>query len=141
MLICPSCQSPVDDSSGCRGCFFFKNCGLIRCSACGTEFVGGSHAASFLEKIRASFRKKKNAALRAKEGILLLSGVKERGGYRIVSMTLKNQATLARLTSYGLARGSLVDLRACSPSYLLRVGETDLALEPRVAEGIFVERV
>jgi Fe2+ transport system protein FeoA len=58
----------------------------------------------------------------------------ERG--RIVAITLKDPALLHRLTGLGLYPGALVTLRQHRPTAIVRVAETDVALENKLTQHI-----
>ncbi|NOZ76379.1 MAG: metal-dependent transcriptional regulator [Euryarchaeota archaeon] len=62
----------------------------------------------------------------------------ERG--RIVFMTPKEHEVLDRLSTMGLIPGSVITLHQKRPSYVIRVGETDLALDEKIARDIFVKK-
>lgn len=53
----------------------------------------------------------------------------------------KNNPQLDRLISFGIVPGVSVTLTQKEPSFVLRVGETQIALEEKVAKNIFVRRM
>lgn len=59
---------------------------------------------------------------------------------RIVFITPKTHARLDRLGSLGIVPGGQIKLHQKKPTYVLRVGETDVALDSDVAREIFVRR-
>jgi len=50
-------------------------------------------------------------------------------------------ATLDRLAGLGIVPGSKMRLHQKSPSYVVQVGETTVALDEAIAKGIYVKRV
>ncbi len=60
---------------------------------------------------------------------------------RIVFMTPKSHALLDRLTSLGIVPGSEIRLHQKQPTCVVKVGETDIAIDCNVAKEIFVKRV
>jgi DtxR family Mn-dependent transcriptional regulator len=60
---------------------------------------------------------------------------------RIVHIVPREARRLIRLSNLGVVPGAVVRLQQKSPAVVLRVGETSLAVEPEVAEEIYVKRV
>ena len=60
---------------------------------------------------------------------------------RIAYIRPKNHARLHRLTSFGLVPGVTVKLHQTYPAFCLKFEETELAIDPDVAEDIFVSRI
>ena len=58
------------------------------------------------------------------------------GGRAVVSRLEGDPELLARLTAQGIAPGVTVHLLQRSPTYVIEIGETTIALERRVAEAI-----
>lgn len=59
---------------------------------------------------------------------------------RIVFITPKSHARLDRLASLGIVPGSMIRLHQKHPTCVMRVGETDIAVDATVASEIFVKR-
>ena len=70
-----------------------------------------------------------------------LSNVEVGKDYRIVFITPKNHARLDRLSVLGVHPGSVLHLHQKRPTYVVRVGETDVALDLDIADDIFVKLV
>lgn len=70
-----------------------------------------------------------------------LSEVKAGAHYEIQAIGQDNRLRLARLATYGLIPGSRVRLMQKRPAYVIRIGETDLALDVDVARDILVRLV
>jgi DtxR family Mn-dependent transcriptional regulator len=60
---------------------------------------------------------------------------------RIAYIRPKNHARLHRLTAFGLVPGVTVRLHQTYPAFCLKFEETELAIDPDVAEDIFVSRL
>ena len=60
---------------------------------------------------------------------------------RIVFMTPKTHARLDRLGSLGIVAGSTVSLHQKQPAYILQIGQTNVAIDPEIAQEIFVKRI
>jgi DtxR family Mn-dependent transcriptional regulator len=60
---------------------------------------------------------------------------------RIVYIRPKNHSRLHRLTAFGLVPGVTVRLHQTYPAFCLKFEETELAIDPDVAEDIFVSRI
>jgi len=58
--------------------------------------------------------------------------------YKILFITPKYHSLLERLSGLGVAPGSKLHLAQKSPSYVLRVAATDVALDRDIADGIYV---
>jgi len=59
---------------------------------------------------------------------------------RIVFMTPKSHARLDRLAILGIVPGSDIRLHQKRPTFVLEVGETNVAIDPEIAREIFVRR-
>jgi DtxR family Mn-dependent transcriptional regulator len=60
---------------------------------------------------------------------------------KIVFITPKSHATLDRLGSMGIIPGSTLRLHQKRPAFVIRVGETDLAIDEEIARQIYVKRL
>lgn len=59
---------------------------------------------------------------------------------RIVFITPRYHGRLDRLGSLGVVPGSMVTLHQKHPSYVLRIGETEIAIDEEIAREIYVKR-
>jgi DtxR family Mn-dependent transcriptional regulator len=57
---------------------------------------------------------------------------------RVAYIKPRHHQRLDRLASFGVVPGTVVQLHQRKPSCVIKIGETDLALEGEVAEEIFV---
>lgn len=60
---------------------------------------------------------------------------------KIVFISSKYHARLDRLSSLGIIPGSVIRLHQKQPTYVIRTGETELALDKDLAREIFVKKV
>lgn len=60
---------------------------------------------------------------------------------RIVFIVPKEEARIDRLTSLGVVPGSIIKLKQKRPSFILKIDETSLAIDPVIAEEIYVKQV
>ncbi len=58
---------------------------------------------------------------------------------RVVELRSGDAARLDRLGAYGLVPGSLVLMAQARPTFILRIGETEIAVDQEVAGQIIVE--
>ena len=59
---------------------------------------------------------------------------------RIAFITPRYHSRLDKLTTFGILPGSLISLHQKHPSYVIQVGETQLAVEEEIAREIYVRR-
>lgn len=129
MTTCPLCQHKFEGRTACHGCGMMAGCQLICCPQCGYEFVESSKTVSFFKEM-----------LGKEEAALPLSLAPVGSDLRIVS-TDGAKASLARLTVLGIFPGQTVYLLQRKPSFVLRAGETEVALDKEVAQTILVQPI
>ena len=59
---------------------------------------------------------------------------------KIVFISTKYHARLDRLSSLGIIPGNIIKLHQKQPTYVIRIGETELALDSDLAKDIFVKK-
>ncbi len=119
-----------------QGCPLGKFCKLVRCPNCGYEFPEPSQPLTWFQRL---FRRKKAPPPERK--LASLDELEEGESSELVCL---NGAPVSRrnaLAVYGLVPGCCLVLQQKRPSYVIRVGETELALEPNIAAEIFVKRL
>ncbi len=57
---------------------------------------------------------------------------------KVTQITSQDAGRLARLSAFGLVPGSRITLQQCNPAYVVRVGETEVALDRDVVSEIIV---
>ncbi|MFQ6058326.1 MAG: metal-dependent transcriptional regulator [Anaerolineae bacterium] len=60
---------------------------------------------------------------------------------RIVFISPRYHARLDRLSALGIVPGSVIKLHQRQPSYVVQVGQTDLALDKEIADEIYVKGI
>jgi len=58
----------------------------------------------------------------------------------IVQILSRGNGRLARLGAYGVTEGSLIFLIQSRPAFIIRIGETELALDADLARDVFLKR-
>lgn len=59
---------------------------------------------------------------------------------KIVFISSKYHARLDRLSSFGILPGGVIKLHQKQPTFVIKIGETDLALDKELAKEIFVKK-
>ncbi len=60
---------------------------------------------------------------------------------KIVFMSPKTHKRLDKLMTFGITPGAIIKLHQKNPSFVLQISETDLAIDPEIAENIYVKPV
>jgi len=127
--LCGFGYTPGGDSCRERGCpIALGKCATLHCPNCGYTMPDErkSAALGFLRKL-----------LRRREPMAAGTVAELPAGARGEVARLEGDPELlTRLTAQGLAPGVRIHLLQRSPSYVIEVGETTIALERRVAEAI-----
>jgi Fe2+ transport system protein FeoA len=128
--LCGLAYEPGDDTCRASGCPLARvGCATRHCPRCGyaTPDEERSVAARWIRRL---FRRGRGSARTLAE---LTPGAEG-----VVDRLTGDGALLARLTAHGLAPGTRIALLQRSPAYVVEIGETTLALERRVAEGVWL---
>jgi DtxR family Mn-dependent transcriptional regulator len=135
-LHCPLCGFEFEKSeSVCtHGCPLGRFCKLIRCPSCRYEFPEPSHPLAWLAKRLHRPRPPTPA------GTLDLTQLAPGETAEFAGVNSANESRKHTLAVYGLVPGSRLTLQQRSPAYVVRVGETELALEGDIAREILVRR-
>lgn len=135
-LQCPLCGLEFDRSSAVchHGCPFGRFCKLIRCPSCQYEFPEPSRPLSWLARLLHP------AAAAPPRGPLDLTQLSAGETAEFVALTGPQDSRRHTLAVYGLVPGARLVLQQKRPTYILRVGETELALDADIARGISVRR-
>ncbi len=135
-VTCPLCgldYSPGGDTCKEHGCpLSFGTCATRHCPRCGYTIPDEerSVAARFVRKL-----------LGRREPMIAGSLAElPAGGRAVVSRLEGDPGLLSRLTAQGVAPGVTVHLLQRSPTYVIEIGETTVAVERRVAEAIRLQR-
>lgn len=139
-LTCPLCGFAFErtDALCHHGCPLGSACHLARCPACEYEFPETLPAGSWFRKLFA--KKEAEVPPIPADGLLTVRDLK--GGDLAEVLCLGGESSLRRnnLAVFGLVPGCEIRVIQRSPSYVIGVGETILALEADVAGDIVVRR-
>lgn len=119
-----------------QGCPLGKWCKLVRCPNCGYEFPEPSQPLTWFQRL---FRSQKAPPPERK--LLSLDELEEGETSELVCLNGAHVARRTALAVYGLVPGCELVLQQKRPSFVIRVGQTELALEGNIAREIFVKRL
>ncbi len=137
-LTCPMCAFGFEpeDTLCAHGCPMGAACELIRCPSCGYEFPETPKAVSWLRRV---FGRRRSRAPVVEEGVRtvrqLTSG--ERG--TVFALAGTKTARHNQLAVFGVVPGAELTVIQQQPSCVVRVGETELALDAEIAREILIE--
>jgi len=137
-LHCSLCgfEFETRDTACAHGCPLGKFCKLVRCPACQYEFPERPESIGLLQRL---FHRPKPAAPRSDS--IPLPDLNEGDTSELVCLNCAHATRRNSLAVYGLVPGSRVVLQQKRPAFVVRVGETELALEAEIARELLVRRV
>ena len=118
-------------------CVLARHCKLVRCPNCGYEFPEPTQAPNWLQKLLG----KRPAAPTVGRELFSLDEGNEGDSYELVCLNGSHASRRTALAVYGLVPGCRLSLSQKRPSFVIRVGETELAFEGSIAREIFVKPV
>jgi Fe2+ transport system protein FeoA len=119
-----------------RSCPLGKFCNLICCPNCRYEFPAETQPFGWLQRL---FHREKRATLQ--HGTLGLDELEEGEESELVCLNCAHANRRNALAVYGLVPGTRLLLHQKRPSFVVRVGETELALEAEIAHEILVKPI
>jgi Fe2+ transport system protein FeoA len=137
---CPLCGmefQPVDTVCA-HGCPLGKNCNNVRCPNCNYEFPAAPQSFAWLRKI---FRYNSRPKLPDDVETMALDRLRSGERGEVLNLSRMGSSRQNTLTVFGLTPGVEITLLQRSPSYVIRVGETELGLDREIARQIFVKRL
>ncbi len=142
-LTCPMCgfEFARGDTLCAHGCPLGSMCRLVRCPSCQYEFPETPAAVGYFRKL---FRRKRSLP-QAGDGTHLPETVRAaselRPGTQATVLCLGATATERHrtLTVFGVVPGASVTIVQQQPACVIKVGETELALDREIAREILVE--
>ena len=139
-LTCPFCGFEFEkvDTLCAHGCPLGALCHLTRCPSCNYEFPERPKRISWIHKL---FRRGALAYSELPTDIQPITKLKGGDRATVLCMGGQNPQRHNTLAVFGLVPGSEVVLLQQRPSCVVRVGETDLALDAEIAREILVQRV
>ena len=137
-LHCPLCGFEfIKQQSACeRGCPLGKYCRLVCCPNCHYEFPPELRVVSWWRRLFAP-----SACPKPPRDLFSLSELNEGDHAELVRLTSEKVSRRNTLAVYGLVPGSRLVLQQKRPSFVIRVGETELALEADIAGELVVRRI
>ncbi len=138
-LTCPLCGFEFDrrDTLCAHGCPLGALCTAIRCPSCEYEFPAQPRSVSWFRRLFARTGALPELPEHVRTLDTLLPGV--RG--RIVCLGRQGPSRPNTLAVFGLVPGAEVEVLQRRPTCVVRIGETDLALDADIAREILVEPV
>jgi Fe2+ transport system protein FeoA/rubredoxin len=140
---CQLCGYIFDETSlSCHSsCAFNKHCAIICCPNCGYQVADVSKS-SVVALLRRAFGDKSSA----QSGDTVvdsrpLSSLSPGETGTILAIDSASASRLERLSVFGLMPGAEVTLEQRQPTFVLRVGGTELSVEREVADEILIEMV
>lgn len=140
-MYCPMCREGLDvtaRATACQGCLLYhlnRGCRLqlIRCPRCGyhslpAEELVRSQAAHALEPF----------AIEGCSAAGRLGDLSAGTRARLLGFDSLDEKALHRLVAYGLIPGVRLKVLQRVPAYILKIHETELALEHSIAQAIYV---
>ena len=139
-LHCPLCGMEFEriDTVCVHGCPLGASCNLVRCPTCSYEFPRTPRAPSWLRRL---FGRATSAAQPRCGTTLGLDGLSAGERARVTRLTCRGSDRRNTLTVFGLVPGADITLLQRRPSFVVRVGQTELALDTEVARQILVQRL
>jgi Fe2+ transport system protein FeoA len=135
MVICPLCGFEFErvDTLCRHGCPLHTTCNLTRCPSCDYEFPAGAVRAP-----RWRLWPWRRQAAPAVEEVATVRSLGPGDRARVVALAGGDGARHNTLAVFGLVPGAEVELLQRRPTFVVRVGETELALEGEIAGQIVV---
>ena len=134
-VICPLCGFEFErvDTLCVHGCPMATHCNLIRCPSCAYEFPEKPRALSWFGRLL----RREVSPVEECEGFRVVSDLRPGETSEVVS--LGTQASRRNtLSAFGLVPGSKVTVVQQRPACVVRIGETELALDREIAREILV---
>jgi Fe2+ transport system protein FeoA len=144
LLTCPLCGFEFErsDSLCGHGCPLGAACNLARCPVCEYEFPGkpaGASGASWLRRLLGRTASPAPSPCPG-DGLMTVKDLRPGEAAEILGLSGESPSRRNNLAVFGLVPGSEVRLLQRYPSFVLRIGETVLALDGEVAGDIVVRR-
>ena len=111
-------------------------CHLICCPSCGYEFPERPPGGSWLKKL---FGQQEDKVTSLPEGVVAASTLAAGERATLVCMGLSTGTRERSLTVYGLVPGAEVEIVQQTPACVIRIDQTELALDREIADEILVE--
>jgi Fe2+ transport system protein FeoA len=138
-LTCPFCGLEFEpDDTLCRhGCPLDNVCTLVQCPGCEYEFPEKPRTFTWLQRV---FRRRSDGRPKLPEEVLTVRNLRSGERAEVLCLAGGSPSRHNTLAVFGLVPGTEITLVQRHPSYVIRIGETELALDSDIAQGIVVKR-
>ena len=139
-LICPLCGFEFEklDTLCSHGCPLGGSCNFVRCPGCQYEFLEKPRKVSWLTRL---LGREPVDEPPLPEGVVPLKELKRGEVARVICLGGDNGSRHNTLAVFGFAADAEITLIQQRPSCVVKVGETELALDPEIAAEVLVERL
>jgi len=121
-----------------HGCPMGASCSHVRCPNCGYEFPD---APRLLEWLKGLFARKPKAPRPSNGQTVCLERLQAGDRGRLLELSCPQSARRNTLTVFGLTPGTEITLLQRHPSFVIRVGETEVGLDKQIARQILVQKL
>jgi len=136
LVTCPMCGYEFDrDDTLCgHGCPLGSLCNLVRCSNCEYEFPDAPRRRSWLKKLLS----RSTRPARLPPDVRAVSTLAPGEAATVVCLGERNGSRYGTLSVFGIVAGAEVTLIQRRPACVVKIGETELALDPEIAADLLV---
>lgn len=137
-VICPLCGLGFErqDTLCAHACPLGTMCRLIRCPSCEYEFPETPSTISWLARLLGRPATPEPSGRHSS-----LLDIERGGRVRVLCLGTRSSGRYLPLAAFGLVPGSELELLQRRPACVVRIDETELALDPDIAREILVERL
>lgn len=137
---CPLCGFEFDESAlSCHSsCAFNKACAVICCPNCGYQ-VADERKSRLVAAFRAALRRRSARVTDEQAAIRPLTAMQPGQSGRVIAIDSISDTRVERLHVLGLVEDAHVALEQKHPTFVVRVGFTEVSLEREIADEIQVE--
>lgn len=139
-LVCPFCGFEFEKvDTLCRhGCPMNVVCHLVRCPSCEYEFPERMEQQSWIRRLK---QRRSPGEVGMAANVLPVKSLKKGEQANVVCLASASSSLRNTLAVFGLIPGSEITLIQRYPSCVVRIGETELALDSDIARKIMVARL
>ncbi|MCK5439358.1 MAG: ferrous iron transport protein A [Gemmatimonadetes bacterium] len=139
-LTCPLCGFEFEklDTLCAHGCPLGALCNLVRCPSCGFEFPETPRSVSWLREL---LRRESPDYSDLPVGVRPVGELESGDRAKVLCLGAKKPTRQNTLAVFGLVPGAEITLLQKRPSCVLRIGETELALDSDIARTVLVQRI
>ena len=141
LLHCSMCGLEFEqtDTVCAHGCPLGVACGHVRCPNCSFEFPAPGRASRWLGRIFGKTNGNGHAVELDGGATVTLDRVRSGARCRLMRLGCGSSGRRNTLTVFGMTPGTEITLLQRHPSFVVRVGETELGLDEEIAREIYVE--